>query len=421
MGFTDIFSTPDPAAASVDSEKEEVFRKLTEELVKVREERNEAVERLRDLEDSLKLKEGILDTLERRIENLELENHRLLSVETELSLLRQDQLLHPLSSTDALHRYTQLSSIFLSLRDTLSCAVCYEPYTRSQAISLLCGHSFCQPCFQNWESRHVEAWKLNPNQQGVYPGPDCPECRSREVRRGKMRVWALEETVRLVERAVREIEGNQFTPKKEDVTGDSSAESQEEKDTESEVKKGKPEERGTLTGDGEGGGVNELNESNDADLASSTPHSEGDPITIDDPTAAEPENSQVDTRVAESSTESPPSPSFVPSEPHNSLAQPSPSTDADSMNIDLSPNAGVSDEPIPAEQSRNENENSIGSTPLPPSPSAPAPASASDPVDETQDSTMNTQDHNVDEEELEEARNLLRPRTPNPYVAVFRR
>ncbi|GAA5943216.1 uncharacterized protein JCM15063_005293 [Sporobolomyces koalae] len=235
MAFSDLFSVASTASSTSEPtpmdlasriEKDALIRNLVHDLLTIRQEnerleqshktavadKKDAVGRVRELQDALQMKEGILDALEKRIEALETENHRLLSVETELSLLRQDQLSHPLSSTDAEHRYSNLSTVFSQLRDTLSCAICYEPFVRSQATSLLCGHSFCRTCFTEWEQRHVEAWKLNPHQRGVYPGAECPECRSQDVRRGKVRIWALEETIRLVDRAVRDIEHDQFTP-----------------------------------------------------------------------------------------------------------------------------------------------------------------------------------------------------------------
>ena len=41
---------------------------------------------------------------------------------------------------------------------------------------------------------------------GRYPGAPCPECRTEDVKKGQVRIWALEEVVRLVERLQRESE-----------------------------------------------------------------------------------------------------------------------------------------------------------------------------------------------------------------------
>ncbi|GAA5934823.1 hypothetical protein JCM1841_000264 [Sporobolomyces salmonicolor] len=209
MGFSDLFAPSQPLA-NVPDDKEEVARRLTQELVQIKEARDAAVSRIRELEDVLRLKEGMFDILERQIENLERENGRLREKEQELEALRLDQTEHPLSDSDLAYRYAQFNDIFAQMRDTLSCAVCYEPYARDQVISLGCGHSFCSACFSSWEARHIEAFKLSP-QQGVYAGPECPECRSTDVRRGRVRIWALEEVVRLVDRATKEI-AKPYTP-----------------------------------------------------------------------------------------------------------------------------------------------------------------------------------------------------------------
>lgn len=46
---------------------------------------------------------------------------------------------------------------------------------------------------------------------GVYSGPDCPECRSKEVKKGRVRIWALEEAIRIVAKGV-EQSAVQFVP-----------------------------------------------------------------------------------------------------------------------------------------------------------------------------------------------------------------
>lgn len=115
---------------------------------------------------------------------------------------------------DLLHRHNQQSELFESIQEALTCPVCYEFFGRDAAVSLLCGHTFCGPCFAKWEgsskrilflffafgkfsdvcffgmvvARSLDAFKLSTI-QGVYPGPDCPECRSTDVRRGRVRIW----------------------------------------------------------------------------------------------------------------------------------------------------------------------------------------------------------------------------------------
>ncbi|GAA6024883.1 hypothetical protein JCM11491_006666 [Sporobolomyces phaffii] len=375
MGLSDLFANHHHnsnnkarTGALVDAEKDDVFARLTEELVRVREERKQAAERAREAEDTLRLKESILDSLERRIENLESENHRLLSVETELALVREDQRMHPLSSSDALHRFDHLAEVFGQLRDTLSCAVCYEPYGRDEAVSLLCGHSFCRACFAHWEQRHAEAWKLNPHQRGVYPGAECPECRSTEVRRGKVRVWALEEAVRLVERAVRDVDAYRFTPSAPPAAP-----------------------RPAVVDEPEPG-------SNDRTLVRATPSP--DTVAGTDPVTARPASPALGSN-STSFLEPEPTPTLVVQDSHGNHSEDSPAT-------------------VEAFADERPHRESVATS------SAAGPDSPLPPRDRDgrREQESDTEMHDVEEgspsaAEVEEARNLLRPRTPNPYVAVF--
>ncbi|GAA6024677.1 hypothetical protein JCM10207_007832 [Rhodosporidiobolus poonsookiae] len=237
MGFFNSASSAPPTPANTTTaaldvrsllfhDRDEVIRRLTRELVEAKESNSEleekyraaigartgAVNRVRELEDVLRLKEGIFETQERQIELLERQNVVLREKEDELVALRLDQAEHPISATDAAHRLDQLGDVFEQLKDTLSCPVCYEPFGRDQAVSLTCGHTFCKGCYTTWESRHVEAFRLSP-QQGAYVGPECPECRTADPRRAKVRIWALEEVVRLVDRGVSDLaKAPPFTP-----------------------------------------------------------------------------------------------------------------------------------------------------------------------------------------------------------------
>uniref|UniRef100_A0A0K3CHJ5 FGENESH: predicted gene_5.92 protein n=1 Tax=Rhodotorula toruloides TaxID=5286 RepID=A0A0K3CHJ5_RHOTO len=170
-----------------------------------------AVDRARELEDVLRLKDIMVESLERQVALLEKYNAALQQKEAELVALRAEQAEQPISQPDLRHRYEQLCDIFGQLRDTLTCPVCYEPFDKDQAVSLLCGHSFCAACYAEWERKHIEAFKMS-SMQGQYTGPECPECRTADVRRGRVRIWSLEEVVRLVDRATREIANKPYTP-----------------------------------------------------------------------------------------------------------------------------------------------------------------------------------------------------------------
>ncbi|BGP13063.1 hypothetical protein JCM10213v2_000982 [Rhodosporidiobolus nylandii] len=222
MGLFDAFTAPTPPAGpanttawSLEGDKDEVIRRLTKALGEERERnvqleesyraaigaRKGAVERVRELEDVIRLKEGIFETQEKQIALLERQNASLLLAEQELNALRLDisSSSTPVSESDAAHRYAQLADAFEQLKDALSCPVCYEPFQRDEA------------CYKSWEARHMDAFRMGP-QQGAYHGPECPECRVPDPRRGKVRIWALEEIIRLVTRAQRDIASKPYMP-----------------------------------------------------------------------------------------------------------------------------------------------------------------------------------------------------------------
>ncbi|BGP29223.1 hypothetical protein JCM10296v2_000961 [Rhodotorula toruloides] len=209
MGLADIFSssTPNPPPVPPKNARNHHLEKDLPALAAAK----AAVERSRELEDVLRLKDIMVESLERQVALLEKYNAALQQKEAELVALRAEQAEQPISQPDLLHRYEQLCDIFGQLRDTLTCPVCYEPFDKDQAVSLLCGHSFCATCYAEWERKHIEAFKLSPR-QGQYTGPECPECRTADVRRGRVRIWSLEEVVRLVDRANREIANKPYTP-----------------------------------------------------------------------------------------------------------------------------------------------------------------------------------------------------------------
>jgi len=104
------------------------------------------------------------------------------------------------------------------MRESCICPMCYETLKKEKWASLRCGHVFCLSCLDLYAKAHRDTWKNSPNVMGVYPGPDCPECRlpvlpsssgSRkspfetghpDLGTGKWRVWLLEELLRLVQK-----------------------------------------------------------------------------------------------------------------------------------------------------------------------------------------------------------------------------
>lgn len=101
----------------------------------------------------------------------------------------------------------KLSRSCAGTRSASRCA-CSTSASHSVARGLL----LCRAqCYSHWEERSIDAFKRSPV-QGPYLGPECPECRTADVRRGRVRIWSLEEIVRLVDRATREIANKPFVP-----------------------------------------------------------------------------------------------------------------------------------------------------------------------------------------------------------------
>ncbi|KAK4049668.1 hypothetical protein OIV83_003943 [Microbotryomycetes sp. JL201] len=203
MGLSDLNGAHSDAD---DIEQEE--QSLAKKCAHLEQELAAAKKRALDAEDTLRLKSQLLDDLERSLAVAQDRANSLADQvsarELDLRLLRQDMDKHPVSDADLLHRYQKQAELIELLEETLTCPICYVPFSRGQAVSLLCGHVFCEPCFKAWEVKHALAWKASP-QQGAYHGAECPECRSQDVRRGRVRIFALEEVVRLVERGISDL------------------------------------------------------------------------------------------------------------------------------------------------------------------------------------------------------------------------
>lgn len=101
-------------------------------------------------------------------------------------------------------RYERLRDKLETLEEVLACPICFETFSRNSAMTLSCGHTICRGCLSAYSASHLDVWRSSPDTSGAYEGPDCPACRHPAARRGApARVWALEETVRVVEQALK--------------------------------------------------------------------------------------------------------------------------------------------------------------------------------------------------------------------------
>ena len=64
-----------------------------------------------------------------------------------------------------------MREVFENLRSTLTCSLCYDLYKPGDVLTLECGHTMCQNCLSEWNTRHIRLYNLNTT-------PDCPECRA---------------------------------------------------------------------------------------------------------------------------------------------------------------------------------------------------------------------------------------------------
>ncbi|SCV67231.1 BQ2448_5877 [Microbotryum intermedium] len=187
-----------------------------------------AQHRIRELEDLLAIQQRLTSDTQASLHlaesRLESTTHSLTLAQTELSTLRTELSKTPTTSLDLFFRYKQLQGLWEQARDTLSCPICFDFIGKGQVVSLLCGHTFCQSCWCEWEDKHLIEFKRS-SQQGRYLGPDCPECRESGVRHGKVRIWALEEVIRLVERGTKETEKPYTEKEMEALLGEQQASS----------------------------------------------------------------------------------------------------------------------------------------------------------------------------------------------------
>lgn len=130
--------------------------------------------------------------------NLELREaavHRL----EELNELKRERAENPTNDTELLQLYLQQRQLFDLMTSTATCAMCFEPIPKNSAISLKCGHTFCSSCIDEWERTSV---RLQLQQAGLATlsmfETQCPECRGNGSRAGRVKIYMLEELLRLI-------------------------------------------------------------------------------------------------------------------------------------------------------------------------------------------------------------------------------
>ncbi|KAA1132398.1 hypothetical protein PGTUg99_009434 [Puccinia graminis f. sp. tritici] len=130
---------------------------------------------------------------------------QIASQDVVIKRLKDDANQYPLSSSTLLQSHQRLSSTIDTLRECFTCPLCYNGLEKGDAVSLRCGHTFCQNC--------IDAWAASSNATDLRPPEprktaearvQCPECRTTGSTR--VRLYMLEEAIRLLARAERERE-----------------------------------------------------------------------------------------------------------------------------------------------------------------------------------------------------------------------
>lgn len=139
---------------------------------------------LREAEDVVRLKDQLNESLERQIANKEKEFDKLqgefVAKESLLEAIRKEQVEFPISETvarhegvsgdienvatggrDLLDRLKRYEDTWERLSDSLTCPICYQPFSAGKTVVLFCGHSFCSGCQLGWERTYNSHQSLN--------------------------------------------------------------------------------------------------------------------------------------------------------------------------------------------------------------------------------------------------------------------
>ncbi|CAH7688564.1 hypothetical protein BY996DRAFT_8525164 [Phakopsora pachyrhizi] len=164
--------------------------------------------RLMELEDVVRQKDLLMEISSQQAEaawdSMAELKKQLAAQDIVIKRLKEDAKDFPLSNP-ALTRSNQLLSETIdTMRECFTCPLCYDGLAKSDAVSLRCGHTFCQNCINAWAESSAT---LDPGRSRFTKKVDevqCPECRTTGSVR--VRLYMLEEAIRLLARAERERE-----------------------------------------------------------------------------------------------------------------------------------------------------------------------------------------------------------------------
>ncbi|KAI7951859.1 hypothetical protein MJO28_007543 [Puccinia striiformis f. sp. tritici] len=199
-----------PAIQKPGESKTHTINRLAAELKVTKMAKIHAERKVAELQDVISQRSKLMDISSQQCDAAwetmaELKN-QIYSQEAVIKRLREDANQYPLSSSTLHKSHQKLSTTIDTLRECFTCPLCYNGFEKGDAVSLRCGHTFCQRCIDAWAaSTNGSDTRTNiESQKTTDARVQCPECRT--TGSSRVRLYMLEEAIRLLARAERERE-----------------------------------------------------------------------------------------------------------------------------------------------------------------------------------------------------------------------
>ncbi|MBW0498937.1 hypothetical protein O181_038652 [Austropuccinia psidii MF-1] len=207
------FAQPSPPPIQRPGEsKTQAMNRLATELNVAKMAKIHAERKVLELEDVLRQQSQLNDVSSQQCEaawdSVNELKQQIGAQDTVIKRLREDAKNFPLSSVALNRSHEMLCATIETLRECFTCPLCYEGLAKSDAVSLRCGHTFCQACIEQWAKSALSEEPFQSHTRKFEAGSDapvqCPECRTAGSVR--VRLYMLEEAIRLLSRAETERE-----------------------------------------------------------------------------------------------------------------------------------------------------------------------------------------------------------------------
>ncbi|PLW06551.1 hypothetical protein PCANC_23028 [Puccinia coronata f. sp. avenae] len=198
-----------PAIQKPGESKTQAMNRLAAELKVAKMAKTHAERKVLELEDVISQRGKLMDISTRQCdaawETMAELKKQIASQDVVIKRLKEDANQYPLSSSTLLQSHQKLSDTIDALRECFACPLCYNGLEKGDAVSLRCGHTFCQTCIDAWAaSSNASSSRSQDPHKTADARVQCPECRTTGSTR--VRLYMLEEAIRLLARAERERE-----------------------------------------------------------------------------------------------------------------------------------------------------------------------------------------------------------------------